>query len=309
MLRAVRLKFLFLFALTLISVLFVLPSLPLKLPEWWEKHVSKGINLGLDLKGGMHLVLEVDLHQAIDNALNRTSQDLKEMAEKKGLALRVGEVAKEALSLTLINKDEQAVFQKWLKDEFPYLALSGPQRQDSTLLYTVSLKPEEINQLKDRTLAQSLEVMRNRIDQFGVTEPIILRQGTDQIVVQLPGIQDPQRALDLIGQTAQLEFKLVDEQTSVNLEDLLDKALKDGRLKPGFSREEMNRVLAANLPADDEIYMEKRMDRETGRLRNVPILLKKKVLLSGDAVKNAAVRSGDYNEPYVSVDFNRRGAT
>ena len=308
MLRAVRLKFLFLFALTLISVLFVLPSLPLKLPEWWEKHVSKGINLGLDLKGGMHLVLEVDLHQAIDNALNRTSQDLKEMAEKKGLALRVGEVAKEALSLTLVNKDEQAVFQKWLKDEFPYLALSGPQRQDSTLLYTVSLKPEEINQLKDRTLAQSLEVMRNRIDQFGVTEPIILRQGTDQIVVQLPGIQDPQRALDLIGQTAQLEFKLVDEQTSVNLEDLLDKALKDGRLKPGFSREEMNRVLAANLPADDEIYMEKRMDRETGRLRNVPILLKKKVLLSGDAVKNAAVRTGDYNEPYVSVDFNRRGA-
>ena len=77
----------------------------------------------------------------------------------------------------------------------------------------MSLKPEEVKRLQEQTLNQSLEVMRNRIDQFGVTEPVMVRQGADQIVVQLPGIQDPQRALDLIGKTAQLEFKLVDDQT------------------------------------------------------------------------------------------------
>ncbi len=82
---------------------------------------------------------------------------------------------------------------------------------------SLTLKPEEVKQLQERTLSQSLEVLRNRIDQFGVTEPVLVRQGAEKIVVQLPGIQDPQRALDLIGQTAQLEFKLVDDQAGLNL--------------------------------------------------------------------------------------------
>jgi SecD/SecF fusion protein len=310
MLRAVRLKFLLLFLLTVVSVLFILPSLPgVNLPDWWQKYVSRGLNLGLDLKGGMHLVLEVDLKTVISNALNRSATEMKELAEKRGLAVKIGEVAGEELPVTLVGAGEQSAFLKFVKDEFPTLEVQGaPARQDGNLVFRLRLKSDEINDLKEKTLSQSLEVMRNRIDQFGVTEPIIVRQGAEQIVVQLPGIQDPQRALDLIGQTAQLEFKLVDDQTSLNLTDLIDQALKDKRLKPGFTREELNKALADKLPADTEIYMEDRIDRETGRRQKVPLLLKKKVLLSGDAIKNAAVRIGDYNEPYVSVDFNRRGA-
>ncbi len=308
MLRVVRLKFLFLFFLTVLSILLILPSFPVALPAWWTKHISRGLNLGLDLKGGMHLVLEVDLEQAVNNALNRLATDLKDLAERRNLAVRVGEAARQVLTVTLVNKDEQAAFGKWLKEEFPQVEAGVPQRQDGSLVYTLKLKPEEISQLSERTLTQSLEVMRNRIDQFGVAEPVIVRQGTHQIVVQLPGIQDPQRAMDLIGQTAQLEFKLVDDTAGLNLEELIEKALKDGKLKPGYTREQLNAALADKLPPETEIYMEKRLDRETGRLLTVPILLKKKVLLTGDAVKNAAVRIGDYNEPYVSVDFNRRGA-
>ena len=307
MLRAVRWKFLFLFVLTLVAILFVLPSFPVGLPDWWQKHVSKGLNLGLDLKGGMHLVLEVDMDQAVANALNRAIPEIKDMAEKKGLAVKVGEAAKETLPLTLTNTDEQSALQSFLKEEFPHLDVQGPRRQDSALIYTLSLKPDELKRLREQTLNQSLEVLRNRIDQFGVTEPVILRQGSTQIVVQLPGIQDPQRALDLIGKTAQLEFKLVDDQASVNLQDLIDKALKDGRLKQGYSREDLNKALADKIPPEDEVYIEKSIDRESGRLASKPLLLKKKVLLTGDAIKNASVRIGDYNEPYVSVDFNRRG--
>ena len=181
-------------------------------------------------------------------------------------------------------------------------------RQDGALVFTLSLTPEEIKQLQERTLSQSLEVLRNRIDQFGVTEPVLVRQGADQIVVQLPGVQDPQRALDLIGQTAQLEFKLVDDQTPVNLPELIEAALKSGQLKPGYTREQLNQALADKIPADAEVYIEKSLNRETGRMESKPLLLKKKVLMTGDAVKNATVRIGDYNEPYVSVDFNRRGA-
>ncbi len=307
MLRTIRLKFLFLFILTIFSVLLILPSLPIPLPDWWVKHVSRGLNLGLDLKGGMHLVLEVDMAQAVTNGLNRAAQDLKDVSDKRGLALKVGEISQESLSVTLLNKDEQSAFQRLLKEEFPQVDAQMPQRQDGSLVYALRLTPKELDQLRERTLSQSLEVLRNRIDQFGVTEPIILRQGNEQIVVQLPGIQDPQRAMDLIGQTAQLEFKIVDETAQVSVQDLIDQALKDGRLKAGFTREEANRALAGKIPADDEVLFEKRLDRETGRIVTVPHLIKKKVLLTGDAVKDAKVSYDEYNEPQVSFTFTGRG--
>ncbi|MCX5888707.1 MAG: protein translocase subunit SecD [Deltaproteobacteria bacterium] len=308
MLRAVRLKFLFLFILTVVAIVFVLPSLTGQLPDWWAKHVSRGLNLGLDLKGGMHLILQVDMDQAVNNNLSRTATDLKELAEKRGLDLKTGDVAEHALPVTLNNKDEQATFQRMMKEEFPILEVTGPQSRDRGLIFELRLKPEEIKQLQERTISQSLEVLRNRIDQFGVTEPVLVRQGSDNLVVQLPGIQDPQRALDLIGQTAQLEFKLVDDQTSLNLPELIEQALKAGKLKAGYTREQLNLALADKIPAEDEVYVEKSVNRDTGRLESKPLLLKKKVLLTGDVVKNASVRIGDYNEPYVSVDFDRRGA-
>src|SRR4030065_80863 len=100
MVRAVRLKFLFLFILTIVAVLFVLPSLTGGLPGWWEKHVSRGLKLGLDLKGGMHLILQVDMDSAISNALHREESDMKELAGKRNLAVKVGDVAKETLTVT-----------------------------------------------------------------------------------------------------------------------------------------------------------------------------------------------------------------
>jgi len=308
MLRTIRLKFLFLFILTVIAIMFVLPSLTGSLPGWWEKHVSRGLKLGLDLKGGMNLILQVDMESAINNALHRDASDMTDMAQKRALTLKIGDVTKQVLPVTLVNKDEEAAFQRLLKEEFPHLAAGEPIRQGGGLVYSLKLKPDEITQLQERTLSQSLEVLRNRIDQFGVTEPVLVRQGSDQIVVQLPGIQDPQRALDLIGQTAQLEFKLVDDQTTGTLPELIDKALKSGALKPGYNREQLNQALAGKIPADEEAYIEKSINRDTGRLESKPLLLKKKVLLTGAAVKDASVRIGDYNEPYVSVDFNRRGA-
>jgi len=308
MLRAVRLKFLFLFILTVVALVFVLPSLTGGLPGWWEKHVSRGLNLGLDLRGGMHLILQVDLEQAVNNALNRTSRNLQEMAEKRGLAVKPGEVAKGTLAVTLVNKDEQAAFQKWLKEDFPHLEVPAPQRQDGSLKYSLTLSPEEIKQLQERTLNQSLEVLRNRIDQFGVTEPVLVRQGSEQIVVQLPGIQDPQRALDLIGQTAQLEFKLVDDQAGVNLPELMEQALKDGKLKAGYHREQLNQALADKIPPDDEIYIEKSLNRETGHMESKLLLLKKKVLLTGADLNDAKSRPDEYGQYQVNFEFNSRGA-
>ena len=175
-------------------------------------------------------------------------------------------------------------------------------------MYSLGLSPKLVTELQDNAREQSLEIIRNRIDQFGVTEPVIVPQGENQIVVQLPGLQDPQRAIDLIGQTAQLEFKLVEDQHGLNLEEFVDKATAQGKLKPGFTREELNQALAGKLPPDTEVYVEKTIDRNTKALKRQFLLVQKKALMTGDAIKGAVVRIGDYNEPYVSVDFNTSGA-
>ncbi len=306
MLRAVRLKFLFLFFLTVISVLLVLPSW-VQMPSWWEQYISRGLNLGLDLRGGMHLVLEVDLEQAINNELDRTARSLNALAERQKIGLKVDEVTKDTLPVTLIKSGDQDAFFKLIKDYFPKLEIKGPKALNGGQAYTLALKPQEIEAFKDDTLRRSLEILRNRIDQFGVTEPIIVPQGADQIVVQLPGVQDPARARSLIKQTAQLEFKLVDDESPVSLEELIAQAEREGRLKDRYDREEVNQALAGKIPPDTEVYYEVRKDPETRRETKIPLLLKKKVLLTGDRVDNASVRP-DVGEIAVLVSFNAEGA-
>ena len=306
MLRAVRLKFLLLFCLTIISILLVLPSW-VQMPSWWNQYISRGLNLGLDLRGGMHLVLEVDLEQAIRNELERTARSLTAIADRQKIGLKVEEISNDTLPVTLLKARDQDAFFKLIKDYFPKLELKGPKPLNGGQAYTLNLKPEEIAAFKDDTLRRSLEILRNRIDQFGVTEPVIVPQGSDQIVVQLPGIQDPTRARGLIKQTAQLEFKLVDDESTVNLEQLIDQAEKEGRLKDRYDRAEVNEALKGKIPPDDEVYYEVRRDPDTRRETKIPLLLKKKVLLTGDRVENAKVRP-DVAEIAVLVTFNAEGA-
>ena len=158
-------------------------------------------------------------------------------------------------------------------------------------------------------LSQSLEIIRNRIDQFGVTEPTIVRQGSDEIVVQLPGVKDPQRAMDLIGRTAQLEFKLVDSETKIDLAGLIEQAINSGRLKREYTHAELNEALKDQIPPEREVYFRKEVNRETGRSSRIPALLFSKSLMTGDAIKTAIVQiGGTYNEPYVSIELNDHGS-
>jgi len=288
----------------------MLPSVVPNLPNWYTQYIWKqGFQLGLDLKGGTHLILQVDLDQVVQNNLNMQGQDLKDIAEKRGLDLQVGAADKSgSLSVNLAKPDEQAAFTQLIKEEFSQLTIKDSSPQGGGVMFTLAFLPQVVTELQENTRAQSLEIIRNRIDQFGVTEPTIVPQGDNQIVVQLPGLQDPQRAIGLIGQTAQLEFKLVEDQHGLILEELIDRALAQGKLKPGYTREELNQALADKLPPDTEVYIEKTIDKNTKSVKRQPILVQKKALLTGAAIKGAVVRIGDYNEPYVSVDFNSSGA-
>jgi SecD/SecF fusion protein len=214
-------KFIFLGVLLVLAVVFSLPSVVKTLPGWWTTILpAEGMRLGLDLQGGMYLTLKVDLPRAIENQLDLSMADLRETLRRRheeyGPAETVGP-NRARMEFSSLPAAEQAL--RIVAEDFPFLDASAGSLSDNKAYLDVSLKPKEVANIQESSVSQSLEVIRNRIDQFGVTEPIIARQGSDEIVVQLPGIKDPERAIKLIGRTAQLEFKLVDTEANVDLRD------------------------------------------------------------------------------------------
>ncbi len=292
------------------SGLVLAPSLDPNLPDWWKKHLAPaGLKLGLDLQGGMHIVLQVDLKKAAENSLDLSASDFKSaLAEKNINAVRMESANPSTILFTLPNTGAIETVKQILKEQFPNLDSQVQAEAGTFPRITLQLKSDEIDFIKKNAVNQSLEIIRNRIDQFGVAEPIVLRQGENQIVVQLPGVKDPQRAMALIGQTAQLEFKMVAEAPGINLPQLISEVIKTGQWHEGESRKQLNLALQNRLPQGTEIYFERVVDNKTKKESRVPILLNSPVLMTGEMVKNAQVRiGGNFNEPYVSLDLTSRG--
>jgi SecD/SecF fusion protein len=305
-----KLKIGLLFTVILFSVMTIVPSFYAGAPDWWKKYLApEGLKLGLDLQGGMHLVLRVDLDKAVENSLELAASDLKEgLAEKNISAVQLDSPNPGQIIFTLPNTGAVDTINQVIKDDFPNLDVKVEAEKGSFPRITLKLTADEIDFIRKNAVAQSLEIIRNRIDQFGVAEPVIIRQGEDEIVVQLPGVKDPDRAMGLIGQTAQLEFKLVADDSATDLAALIDQAIKSGQWKEGDSRKQLNLALQGRLPKGTEIYFQRIIDNQTKRERKVPILLNSQVLMTGEMVKNAQVRiGGTFNEPYVSLDLTGRG--
>jgi len=278
----------------LLAFVFFLPNTPVfqYMPEWWKKNMpSKGIVLGLDLRGGLHLVYEVEGDKAVEITTERYASTLKEIFVKKKLT---ADVTKSGA--TIVVSASTPEIRKVVEENYPTLT---PVETVSKLIYKLSDKEEK--RIKDSAADQALETIRNRIDQFGVAEPTILRQGENEIVVQLPGVKDPKRAVDIIGRTAQLEFKLLDDEAKVAAE--LPQAILPGE------EENLLKQFAEKIPEGDELLFEKKVNRETGAVRKIPLLLKKQAALTGDLLSEARVNIDTrFNEPYVSITFNAAGA-
>ncbi|MCE5194866.1 MAG: protein translocase subunit SecD [Nitrospiraceae bacterium] len=278
-----------------LAAVFFLPNTPVfkHMPEWWKKSMpDKGIVLGLDLQGGIHLVFEVEGDKAVEITIDRISQTLKDLLAKKKINAEITAKGKQ-----IIVTPSTMEVRKAIEENYPFLMAV---ETGSKLVYELTAK--EMTKIKDNASDQALETIRNRIDQFGVAEPTIHRQGTNEIVVQLPGIKDPKRAIEIIGKTAQLEFKLVDESSSVAVE--IPQTVDPGE------EEALLKKFEGKIPADTEILFEKRTNRETGAVRKFPILLKKQAVITGDLLKEAKVSldQGSFGEPHVSIVFNALGA-
>lgn len=281
------------------SVVSFLPSYPPAyhaMPSWLRELLpNKGITLGLDLQGGIHMVLEVDEDRAVEIAVDRSVTALQDLIVEKGLAI---ESTKRTAhdQITILAKDADAnTAVKKLVDNFPIFVERDSAGSTTTTIW--DLHEAETKRIKDSAINQALETIRNRIDQFGVTEPIVQRQGLKQIVVQLPGVKDPKRAKDLIKETALLEFKMLDEDIRL---DLPARVMKD-------KEAEVLQEFASKLPEEDQILFERVIDKDTGVEFRMPYVVKKRVMLTGDVLSDARVAIGQFNDPYVSITFDSKG--
>ncbi len=309
--KGLRWKFLLLTGLIVFAVVLLLPSFYTNTPQWFKKYVyQQGLKLGLDLQGGMHLILKVDVDQAVKNAANLAARDLQDALKHKHITVvRRKSPDNEEILFAVPNKNAVEQIKNILEEDFPNLELKEVRENGKFPILVLKLATQEEKFIRENAVDQSLEIIRNRIDQFGVSEPVIVRQGEDQIVVQLPGVKDPKRALKLIGQTAQLEFKLVDSDAGIDVASLIRRAVNEGRLPAGADIKVINSVLKGQIPRGDAIYFMKEYNNRTGRVRKTPILLKDRTFMTGDAVKTAHVRiGGTYNEPYVTLELTDRGA-
>jgi preprotein translocase subunit SecD len=267
-------------AVILAAVVYVIPTFQ---PNVWPHNK---INLGLDLQGGMHLVLEVDADKAVENTIERVGQEMRDLLRKERIrTLGIERVEAVKLAVTVAEADNVQRFEDLLDEEFRDLRIADRTDKDGVLRMVLDLPDREAEHIRKLAVDQALETIRNRIDQFGVSEPDIRIQGEGRILVQLPGIKDTQRAKELIGKTALLEFKLLDEDHDVDA------------------------ALSGNIPASSEILYETKEDPTTRRVQKTPYLIKKRTSLTGAYLTDARVQiDSQYNEPYVSITFDKKGA-
>src|SRR5215469_11692852 len=213
---------------TLVALVYLTPTFVSNLPSWWAEYLpSDRIHLGLDLQGGSHLVLEVKVDKAVENNIERIKTDFINLLRERGIS---GVSVERVKGTQLEVKSPAANVERvrgLLKSDFANLEVIDTQTSGGTTDFFLTLSKEEMRSLREYAIEQSLETIRNRIDQFGVSEPIIQREGQENILIQLPGIQDPKRAKEIIGKTALLEFKLVDD--TANVEDAIKNGPPPGR--------------------------------------------------------------------------------
>jgi preprotein translocase subunit SecD len=298
--KKLRGRFLLLLVVTVVSCILALPSFPglyQSLPDGVKTILShRGLSLGLDLQGGIHLVLEVEEERAVEIAVDRLRKSMEDLLAEKAIAVDgLNREGSNRISIDLQNESDAEEVQTLLSDAFPNFVL----QENSGTRLEYELSSDDVQRIKTSAINQALETIRNRIDQFGVAEPLIQRLGLNQIAIQLPGVQDPQRAKDLIQKTALLEFKMLYEsKVALDLPPQVERG----------QEEKVRQDFEGKVPEGAEILFETVEESLDGRKYSIPYLVKKDAALIGDLLQDARVSIGEFNDPIVGVTFDSKGA-
>ena len=243
-------------------------------PQWLTNLGALPMYLGLDLRGGVHFMLAVDMAGALEKSLERYSTDIRSTLREHKIPYTGVEKQAKKLIVKFRDPESRAKAMAELKTNYPDLGLTEEQ-VDSRYHLTAVIKPEAQIRMQDSAVQQNITTLRNRVNELGVAEPIIQKAGIDRVIVQLPGVQDTAKAKDILGRTATLEVRMVDDERD------LDAALK------------------GQVPFGTELYEERGGN---------PLLVKKQVLLTGEHITDAQPGFDKDNQPAVHINLDGNGS-
>ncbi|MBH0060266.1 protein translocase subunit SecD [Pseudoalteromonas sp. NZS71] len=243
-------------------------------PAWLKAVGGNPMKLGLDLSGGVHFTMEIDMATAVDNQLEQMEQDFRSDLREEKLRYRsVRRVAgSERMRVEMRTEEDKNAAESVLETRYPLNVYIDDSSNDKAFFATMS--EQKLKGIRDYAIKQNETIIRNRINQIGVAEPNVQRQGAERIIVQLPGIQDTARAKEILGATATLEFREVDENADIS-------AAAQGR-----------------IPAGTEMIMSR---------DGYPVVLKKRIILEGSHITGAQSGADEYQRPQVSITLDSKG--
>ncbi len=286
MIESLKTRFIIIFAVLIVCIFLIYPSLG-PVPAIWSKYLPDSpIRLGLDLQGGLYLVLEVQAEKAVEAVVDQTMLEASGlMKDERVRYVDVHRNKADSFVIFFKDADQASLFDQKVLEKLPSFKKVSSEQTEKGFETELQLDPKTVESIKQKAVRQAVDTIRNRVDAFGVAEPDVVIQGTDRIVVQLPGLkEDVNRAIDIIRKTARLEFRLVDEKG------------------------DLNAALKGNVPQGDEVLYEINKNPRTGAVTRTPFLVKKQVLLTGDLLTDARVHPDRGGRMVIGMDFNRLGA-
>ena len=242
-------------------------------PGWLRALGAQAMYLGLDLRGGVHFLLEVDMDAAVKQAEDRYIDDVR--LALRNAKLHYQSVAKDSgfIKVTMNSTDDKSALLTLLDKEFHSLEITEPEAQEQVWL---KFSEKEAREIKKFAVAQNMTTLRNRVNELGVAEPVIQQQGENRIMVQLPGVQDTTRAKEILGTTATLEYRLVDVDHDVQ------------------------QAVSGHAPVGSRLYYDR---------SGAPILLDRRVIVTGDQIVDASSGQDQNGRPSVNISLNGVGAS
>ncbi len=242
-------------------------------PDWLRALDAAPMYLGLDLRGGVHFLMEVDMQAAVRQAEENVVNDLRLLMRDNRIRYRTVTRSSDGVRVRFADASPLDEAQRLIEREFPALVVETSVDEEPQLL--ASLSEDEAEAIRKFALQQNITTLRNRVNELGVAEPVIQQQGTNRIVVQLPGVQDTARAKEILGATATLEYRLADTEHDVR------SVVESGR-----------------IPVNAKLYYER---------NGQPILLKKQIIVTGDQIVDAASTIDENGGPAVTVRLDGNG--
>jgi preprotein translocase subunit SecD len=238
-------------------------------PDWLRSVGAGPMKLGLDLRGGVHFLLEVDMETAVDQRLEAMSGQIKRELRDERIRYRGGDVAGDrSIALTFRDEESMSEAESLIRDQYMEFQFDDEQTDDGSYQLTLTISDAEIKSIQDYALEQNLTTIRNRVNELGVAEPLVQRQGADRIIVELPGVQDTAAAKRVLGATANLEFRLEARQDAST--------------------------------SEVEVFPFRDSQNRTARLQ-------REVIVTGDNVSNAQQAFDDTGQPQVNITMDSVG--